>query len=390
MLGVYIIGGILGFILLLGVISGISEAVYDNLFPNPIIKELKKQIENLYEDIDNNKKLQESKEKIKLELNEKTKIKLNIPQKYEIGPDDLPRVKNLPLDLGWGDELTVYLTPTGYRYHILPHCSLHSYPANIAIASEEYTPCLICCNNYTAPELSWYKEYQHHKLQIIKLEEEIDKLNSEIDAAKNNLIEKLEKIKTERNTLNKRRYQFMLNHMPKTNFELKRIDSILNKDIKDYCVPNIQKKEKLDVQRSEQTNEYVTPSVIPASIALDSNDLPYIKLREYGYGKKFNAFVTERSDCYHRSKCSAIRFHKKKVIHRYEALKKYRPCTICKPIDYVDDWYKTYMSEKSNQKPENTEFPKASISIPPVLNLDAEVQAKLNEIVERYQKEKQK
>ena len=94
----------------------------------------------------------------------------------------------------------------------------------------------------------------------------------------------------------------------------------------------------------------IISSVIPDGITLDENDLPYVINRKYGYGKQFNAFVTKYSDCYHRSKCPSIRYHKKTVIHRYEAIKKYRPCSFCKPIDHIDGWYKLYLDNKNEHK----------------------------------------
>ena len=47
-------------------------------------------------------------------------------------------------------------------------------------------------------------------------------------------------------------------------------------------------------------------SMIPDGIGIDDNMLPYVINRKYGYGKRFNAFVTPNSRCYHTSKCSYI------------------------------------------------------------------------------------
>lgn len=85
---------------------------------------------------------------------------------------------------------------------------------------------------------------------------------------------------------------------------------------------------------------------IPDNVSIGKDGLPYIKTREFGYGKRFNAFITKNSDCYHRSKCPTIRFRKKTVMHRYTAMKIYKPCARCKPIDYIDNWYQVYLKQK--------------------------------------------
>ena len=90
-------------------------------------------------------------------------------------------------------------------------------------------------------------------------------------------------------------------------------------------------------------------SMIPEGILIDENMLPYIENRKYGWGKQFNAFITEHSDCYHKSRCPVIRNKKRKVIHLYTAIEHYRPCSYCHPHEYVDDWYKEFL--KKNKEP---------------------------------------
>lgn len=78
---------------------------------------------------------------------------------------------------------------------------------------------------------------------------------------------------------------------------------------------------------------------LPSNIALNERNLPYCTNKVYGYGKRFNAFVTHGGKYYHRSNCNYLKNKKKTVIHRYDALKSYQPCKHCKPISYIDDWY---------------------------------------------------
>ncbi|MBE7049337.1 MAG: hypothetical protein E7394_01020 [Ruminococcaceae bacterium] len=103
---------------------------------------------------------------------------------------------------------------------------------------------------------------------------------------------------------------------------------------------------KEEVRKKLEKNNYKAYEPIPDNVSIGMDGLPYIKTREYGYGKRFNAFITKNSDCYHRSKCSTIRFRKKTVMHRYTAMKIYKPCARCKPIDYVDNWYKIYLEQQ--------------------------------------------
>lgn len=84
-------------------------------------------------------------------------------------------------------------------------------------------------------------------------------------------------------------------------------------------------------------------ALIPEGTAIDENGLPYLINRQYGYGRLYNAFVTKSGNHYHRSRCPEILGHKKKCIHRYDAIKSYQPCLRCKPLRHVDDWYLEYI-----------------------------------------------
>jgi hypothetical protein len=84
-------------------------------------------------------------------------------------------------------------------------------------------------------------------------------------------------------------------------------------------------------------------ALIPEGTAIDENGLPYLINRQYGYGRLYNAFVTKSGNHYHRSRCPEILGHKKKCIHRYNAIKSYQPCIRCKPLRHVDDWYLEYI-----------------------------------------------
>ena len=83
-------------------------------------------------------------------------------------------------------------------------------------------------------------------------------------------------------------------------------------------------------------------SVIPNGYAIGSDGLPYKTNRQYGWGREFNVFVTNNGEHYHRSKCKIIKGKKKKLMHRYNAIKRYEPCTYCKPKGYIDEWYIEY------------------------------------------------
>ncbi len=109
---------------------------------------------------------------------------------------------------------------------------------------------------------------------------------------------------------------------------------------------------KSDPEQSTKENEQ-TPQEIacqntallspPDGIGIGTDSLPFKLNRRYAWGREFNAFITQNGHCYHRSSCKALKGKGKykKVIHRYEALKRgYDPCHYCTPKNYVDDWYK--------------------------------------------------
>ena len=81
---------------------------------------------------------------------------------------------------------------------------------------------------------------------------------------------------------------------------------------------------------------------IPNGYAIGSDGLPYKTNRQYGWGREFNVFVTNNGEHYHRSKCKIIKARKRKLMHRYNAIKRYKPCTYCKPKAYIDEWYIKY------------------------------------------------
>lgn len=81
---------------------------------------------------------------------------------------------------------------------------------------------------------------------------------------------------------------------------------------------------------------------IPAGYEIGSDALPYKTNRQYGWGREFNVFVTNNGEHYHRSKCKTIKNKKRKLMHRYNAIKRYKPCTYCKPKGYIDEWYIEY------------------------------------------------
>jgi hypothetical protein len=88
-------------------------------------------------------------------------------------------------------------------------------------------------------------------------------------------------------------------------------------------------------------------SMIPSDISIDENLLPYVINRQYGYGKRFNAFITPNSNCYHLSRCSALKNKKKTVLHRYIAMNKYKPCSICTPKYLIEDWYIDFLKKNA-------------------------------------------
>lgn len=109
--------------------------------------------------------------------------------------------------------------------------------------------------------------------------------------------------------------------------------------------PSIGTPDKTEPQPTTKTQKNNT--LIPNGYALDANGLPYKTNCVYGWGREFNAFVTPAGSHYHRSSCRRIKGKHKKLIHRYEAMKKYSPCTQCKPKNYIDDWFKALLSSKN-------------------------------------------
>ncbi|MDD6564238.1 MAG: YHYH domain-containing protein [Clostridiales bacterium] len=90
------------------------------------------------------------------------------------------------------------------------------------------------------------------------------------------------------------------------------------------------------------TQKQKNTSAIPDGYAIGSDGLPYKTNRQYGWGREFNVFVTNNGEHYHRSRCKIIKAKKRKLMHRYNAIKIYKPCTYCKPKAYIDDWYIKY------------------------------------------------
>lgn len=98
-------------------------------------------------------------------------------------------------------------------------------------------------------------------------------------------------------------------------------------------------------------------SMIPENIIIDeSTFLPHTKNRKYGYGKKFNAFVSEQGTAYHRSQCRFIKGRNKKLVHRYIAVQKYTPCQFCTPNHYIDKWYIEFLKANFCQSATESEI----------------------------------
>lgn len=95
-----------------------------------------------------------------------------------------------------------------------------------------------------------------------------------------------------------------------------------------------------DRPRYQQMTLFTAPTRLPEGYAVDENGLPYKANKQYGWGREFNAFVTDGGKCYHRSKCKVLEGKKKRLVHRYKAMEKYKPCELCKPRTDVADWWK--------------------------------------------------
>ncbi len=107
-----------------------------------------------------------------------------------------------------------------------------------------------------------------------------------------------------------------------------------------------------------QHNKY-NIDILPEGYAIDKDGLPYKKNRVYGWGKEFNAFITANGNCYHKSKCPLIKGNKKILLHRYTAIKHYTPCQVCKPKNYIDEWF--LKSVSSQPQPINSQPAKDEI-----------------------------
>lgn len=322
-------------LILLAIISSIYE-FYKFASPSARIKSLKEKADEVFLCAENINLLIDSAKQLKSEI--------EIPEQYEIGEDELPRNKNSVHN--WGPDFTVYLTPTGIRYHKIPHCSPNSYVENIVKATKWHSPCLICCKHYFEPDLEWYNKHIQYTEELSK----IDSLSADLAKGKKEL-------EIQRKILNNSYFTFMLDFSSINKLELRKIDKILKSDMDSLqlksltpSLPTLVPRLNTSTANTNKTTTTSQSSIIPAGVAIGKDGLPYVKMREYGYGKRFNAFVTKYSDCYHRSKCSTIRFHKKILMHRYEALKLYRPCTICKPVDHIERWYKQYLENNNQQK----------------------------------------
>lgn len=78
-----------------------------------------------------------------------------IPYNMEIGSDGLPKMKGY---IGWGPELTFYVSSSGNRYHKKCGCSGATTPVHALRVSHRYL-CSRCAASAQIPDLSWYFEY---------------------------------------------------------------------------------------------------------------------------------------------------------------------------------------------------------------------------------------
>lgn len=97
--------------------------------------------------------------------------------------------------------------------------------------------------------------------------------------------------------------------------------------------------QKLNPQKYQQLSLLPPPTELPEGYAIDENGLPYKTNRKYGWGREFNAFITTDGKCYHRSKCDVFIGKKKILIHRYNAMEKYKPCELCHPRTDIARWW---------------------------------------------------
>lgn len=103
-------------------------------------------------------------------------------------------------------------------------------------------------------------------------------------------------------------------------------------------------------QKMKWRDKMLDISMIPKTVELERDTLlPRNINREYGYGRRFNAFVDENDlSLYHKSSCPRLKATKKTLVHRYLALCKITPCPQCEPISYIDEWYIDFL--KTNFK----------------------------------------
>lgn len=105
-------------------------------------------------------------------------------------------------------------------------------------------------------------------------------------------------------------------------------------------------------------NKMLDISMIPKNVELDKDTLlPQAIKREYGYGRRFNAFVTYENDFfYHRSTCPNIKNCRHRTIHRYVALQRNLPCPICTPVSIIDEWYFEFLKINFGATTSDSEF----------------------------------
>lgn len=119
------------------------------------------------------------------------------------------------------------------------------------------------------------------------------------------------------------------------------------------------KRQVRKTKRMKWRNKMLDISMIPQTVELDKDTLlPQTLNRQYGYGKRFNVFITENCSYYHKSKCAKIKGQKKQCIHRYIALYKIKPCSDCIPLNYIDEWYIEFLEKNFDKFTTYYEFQK--------------------------------
>ena len=95
--------------------------------------------------------------------------KPQIPEAYEIGPDNLPKDKG---SSGWGDTFTLYYTRHGSKLHSKLGCCGASIPKHIYACIKsvfKYSLCSKCCKSYKIPDMKWYQDYLEYNNSSEKL-----------------------------------------------------------------------------------------------------------------------------------------------------------------------------------------------------------------------------